>query len=171
MTSSDPAAVHPGSRGMIVKICGITNLEDARSRRRRRRVRAGIQFLSAQSARDLSVGGRRRHRRQTCQQAILKVGIFVNEQPAMILRIVAEAGLDIAQVIGDAPAGTRRLEGVSGRRGLLSGSTERVRGRGVPARHAFERALYGGTGHTFDWVAPAFGQARSSSPAAWVRTM
>jgi phosphoribosylanthranilate isomerase len=78
------------------------------------------------------------------------VGVFVNEDPAVVARTMTEAGLDVAQVIGPAPTGIRTWQ------------VHRVANDFCAEQLADENAeaflldtpsasLYGGTGTTFDW--------------------
>ncbi len=133
---------------MIVKVCGITNREDALAA-----VEAGAgalgfnfypkspRYITPADAATISAG---------VPAGVLRVGVFVNEP--RVAEIVAKAGLDIAQLHGDeieAPAGLRvwkafrvndrfRMEDVEvfpAEAFLLDTPTE----------------LYGGSGQTFDW--------------------
>ncbi|HEU0121152.1 MAG TPA: phosphoribosylanthranilate isomerase [Bryobacteraceae bacterium] len=137
----------------VVKVCGITSVEDARAA-----VAAGAgalgfnfypkspRYVSPAEAALIAA---------TVPAGILKVGVFVNETAARVAGIVQEAGLDVAQLHGDerpedVPAGipvwkafrvtdSFRLEQLaefSAEAFLLDTPTE----------------LYGGSGHTFDWT-------------------
>src|SRR5918997_4413674 len=82
----------------IVKVCGVTNPEDGRVA-----ADAGadaIGLLFAESSRRVSVE-QAREIVAALPDGVLKVGVFVNERPAEILRIAGEVGLDIAQLHGD----------------------------------------------------------------------
>ncbi len=131
---------------MMVKICGITNAQDARAAIDAGASALGFNFYS-KSPRAVTP--------QTVKAipvpaSVLKVGVFVNEQTATIARTMIEASLDIAQVIGPAPANTRTwiVHRVSESFDLAQLDD--------PAAEAFlldtpSDSLYGGTGHTFDW--------------------
>ncbi|MBX5494066.1 MAG: phosphoribosylanthranilate isomerase [Bryobacteraceae bacterium] len=84
---------------MVVKICGITNREDAMVCAESGASAIGFNFYAkspryisardaAEIARDLPAG-------------LLKVGVFVDETPDNILRIRDKANLDIVQLHGD----------------------------------------------------------------------
>jgi len=82
----------------LVKICGITNPGDARVA-----ADAGadaVGFIFADSPR--CVDAEEAHRISIALPAnVIKVGVFVDEEPAEILRISREVGLDLAQLHGD----------------------------------------------------------------------
>jgi phosphoribosylanthranilate isomerase len=133
---------------MIVKICGITNREDATVAVEAGASSIGFNFyppspraISVETARELAAGW---------PAGILKVGVFVGEAPATIARTMSEAGLDIAQVIGESPTGVRTWKVLRVDAGF---SADRL---DDPAAEAFlldapSASLYGGTGHAFDW--------------------
>jgi phosphoribosylanthranilate isomerase len=137
----------------VVKVCGITNVEDALAA-----VAAGAgalgfnfypkspRYLSAADAAAITAA---------VPAGVLKVGVFVNEAPARVSEIVSEAGLDVAQLHGDEGAdgippgvrvwkafrvndafGLEQLEQFPAEAFLLDTPTE----------------MYGGSGHTFDWT-------------------
>jgi len=136
----------------VVKVCGITNAEDARAA-----VEAGAgalgfnfyprspRYLSAAGAAEITAG---------VPAGVLKVGVFVNETPERVAEIVREAGLDVAQLHGDegadgVPPGVRVWKAFRVGEGF---SLEQL--EAFPAE-AFlldtPTELYGGSGHTFDW--------------------
>jgi phosphoribosylanthranilate isomerase len=140
-----------------VKICGITNLEDALAA-----VEAGADLLGFNFY-------RRSPRYVTPEVArgiieklpepVASVGVFVNEPgPEAVERIAREAGAGAAQLHGDeTPEFCSRI------RGLLTIKALRV-GPGYDAARAaefgtdavlldaFVKGEWGGTGHTFDWT-------------------
>ncbi len=89
----------------FVKICGITNLDDALCA-----VDAGADLLGfifyppsprsvrLEAAKEIVAGVKRRAPSITC------IGVFVKETPAYMLRVLDEAGLDAAQLHGNDPA-------------------------------------------------------------------
>jgi phosphoribosylanthranilate isomerase len=95
---------------MMVKICGITNLEDARAAIEGGAVALGFNFwrgspryIAPESARRLI---------EKLPTAVLKVGVFVDEAPGGIGAIARETGLDVVQLHGcerasDFPEGLR----------------------------------------------------------------
>ena len=141
----------------IVKVCGVTNPEDARVA-----ADAGadaIGLLFAESSRRVSVE-QAREIVAALPDGVLKVGVFVNERPAEILRIAGEVGLDIAQLHGDETpedVAEVRAGGVRVMKAL------RVRDAGVLAEmdgyevdlfllDAYSEKARGGTGERFDWT-------------------
>lgn len=93
-----------------VKICGNTNLSDARQA-----IEAGADLLGfifyAKSPRHISVGDARSISRAVRGRAIL-VGVFVNEPADVVGAVLAEAELDLAQLHGDEdPATVAALAG------------------------------------------------------------
>ncbi|NOZ71842.1 MAG: phosphoribosylanthranilate isomerase, partial [Chloroflexi bacterium] len=87
---------------MIVKICGITRLRDARFA-----AEAGADFLGficyPKSPRYIPPEGIASIVSAIRQLSlpVRTVGVFVNESPATVLRVLDEAGLDLAQLHGD----------------------------------------------------------------------
>ncbi|MDQ3286298.1 MAG: phosphoribosylanthranilate isomerase, partial [Actinomycetota bacterium] len=80
---------------VYVKVCGITNREDARTATRSGADAVGLVF--AESPRKLNVE-QAREIAATLPDSILQVGVFVDEKPEEVLRIVREVGLDYAQL-------------------------------------------------------------------------
>jgi phosphoribosylanthranilate isomerase len=138
-----------------VKICGLTNYEDARLA-----LELGadlIGFVLAASPRRVSPAGAgaivARLRKEGRLEGRGTVGVFVNEDPAVMARAMEEAGLDAAQVHGDeGPADCAAL-GFPWYRALRIGSAEEAR-RKLAAPWPCARLLadarsasaYGGTG-------------------------
>ena len=145
------------------KVCGITTPEDALTAANSGADAVGLVF--AESPRKLSVE-QAREVATTLPAGVLKVGVFVDEEPEEVLRIVREVGLDYAQLHGDESPETvtfLRGEGVKVIKAL------RVRGAGsLAAMDGYEADLFlldawsekarGGTGERFDWeVAKSYG--------------
>jgi len=139
-----------------VKVCGITNPEDARVAADAGADAIGLIF--AESPRRISVE-RAREIASTLPEGILKVGVFVDAEPEEVLRIAREVGLDYAQLHGDEPP-----EGVTKIRGGGVGVMKALRVRNAEALAAVERyeadlflldawsaEVRGGTGARFDW--------------------
>jgi phosphoribosylanthranilate isomerase len=140
-----------------VKICGITNLEDALAA-----VEAGADLLGFNFYRrsprhvtpDVAHGII-----EKLPESVASVGVFVNEsEPEMVTRVARESGVSGAQLHGDeTPEFCSRI------RGLLTIKALRV-GPGYDATRAaefetdavlldaFVKGEWGGTGHTFDWT-------------------
>ena len=85
----------------IIKVCGITNPEDAVFAATHGATAIGMIFFSG-SPRCVSVPQAARIS-AALPSGVSRVGVFVNESPEMILKITAEARLDIAQLHGDEP--------------------------------------------------------------------
>jgi phosphoribosylanthranilate isomerase len=146
-----------------VKVCGITNLGDARMAARSGADAVGLVF--AESPRKLSVE-QAQEIAATLPDGMLKVGVFVDEEPEEVLRIVREVELDYAQLHGDESPETvtvLRGEGVKVIKAL------RVRGaESLAATDEYDADLFlldawsekarGGTGERFDWeLAKSYG--------------
>jgi len=138
---------------MIVKICGLTNREDALAAAEAGASALGFNFFP----------GSPRYVRPEAAARIVEelpptvwtVGVWVNEDPDQILALSALYGIQVAQLHGDegpdsVPSGIRVWKAV--RMGAVSGKIERE-SRQVEALVLDTAAagLYGGTGQTFDW--------------------
>ncbi len=100
---------------MMVKICGITNLEDALAAIEGGAAAVGFNFwpgspryVTPESARRLI---------ERLPDAVNKVGVFVDEKPGTVEAVAREAGLHVAQLHGrekpsDFPGGLRVWKGV-----------------------------------------------------------
>jgi phosphoribosylanthranilate isomerase len=140
-----------------VKVCGITNPGDAREAADAGADAIGLIF--AKSSRRISVEEARR----ICialPDGVLKVGVFVNAEPAEVLSTAREVGLDLAQLHGD-----ETPETVAAIRGAGLPVMKAVRVRNAEALGALERyeadlflldawsaKARGGTGERFDWT-------------------
>ncbi len=133
---------------MIVKICGITNADDARAAVDAGASALGFNFYPP-SPRAIGAA-RAREIIDALPPAVLKVGVFVNEDPAVVVQVMNEAALDVAQVIGDAPVGVRTWKvhrmTADFSAGQLNGDSAEAFLLDTPSS-----ALHGGTGETFDW--------------------
>jgi phosphoribosylanthranilate isomerase len=138
-----------------VKVCGITSPEDARVAADAGADAIGLVF--AESPRRISVE-RAREIAAALPQDILKVGVFVDEEPEEVLRISREVGLDYAQLHGDeTPEAVAEIRG-----GVRVMKALRVRNaQTLAAVERYEADLFlldawsakarGGTGVRFDW--------------------
>jgi phosphoribosylanthranilate isomerase len=139
-----------------VKVCGITNPEDARVAADAGADAIGLVF--AESPRRVGVE-RAREIASTLPEGILKVGVFVDAEPEEVLRIARKVGLDYAQLHGDEPP-----EAVAEIRDGGVGAIKALRVRNAEALAAVERyeadlflldawsaKARGGTGARFDW--------------------
>lgn len=138
-----------------IKICGITNLTDADTA-----VRLGadaLGFIFASSPRQIAP--------QTAREIIgalppfvKTVGVFVNEAPAAIRKVIDDCGLDLVQLHGDeSPALCDELMPYTIKALRIKDESNL---KTVQAYHGKVRALLldtyskekaGGTGKTFDW--------------------
>ena len=149
-----------------IKICGITNLADARAA-----IAAGAdmlgfnfyrpspRFITPQDARTMIESLRSQIR--ALPRTITMVGVFVNEPTESIVRIAAEAGVAAIQLHGDESAEfCRELKALLPDRFLIKA----LRARGDAATEhapefnvdaimldAFDAELRGGSGRTVDW--------------------
>ena len=137
-------------------MCGITNVGDARAA-----VESGADALGlvfARSPRQVGVEAAREVA-EAVPDSVLKVGVFVNEEPDEVARIAGAVGLDYAQLHGDEePETVTDLRG----RGVKVIKALRVRGEeSLEELERFEADLFlldaysekarGGTGEKFDW--------------------
>lgn len=135
---------------MMVKICGITNREDALAAAEAGASAIGFNFYR-ESPRYISHTGAAMIG-EKIPANVWKVGVFVNESPDTIARIVLDARLDIAQLHGSSMArGVRIWQALSAEEG-----------EAVPLGPEVEAVLVdsptdgisGGTGKTWDWTRP-----------------
>jgi len=135
---------------MMVKICGITNREDALAAVEGGAAALGFNFYP-RSPRHLTPEKVRRIL-EAVPAGTWKVGIFVNEPPEAVAAFAAFLGLDVVQLYGESaiPAGLRAWKAVPVGPGFQLSQL---------AAYAAEAFLldapsednYGGTGQTFDW--------------------
>ncbi len=140
----------------LVKVCGITNAADARVAADAGADAVGLVF--AESPRRVGV-------EEACgicialPENVLRVGVFVDAEPAEILRISREVGLDLAQLHGDETPET--VTAVRGG-GVKVMKALRIRDEAsLEALDGYEADLFlldahserarGGTGERFDW--------------------
>ena len=140
----------------LVKICGITTPGDARVA-----ADAGadaVGFVFTESPRRVDVEEARRIS-IALPENVIRVGVFVDEEPAEVLRISREVGLDLAQLHGDEPP-----EAVTALREAGVKVMKALRVKDVATLEAldeYEADLFlldaysvkarGGTGERFDW--------------------
>jgi phosphoribosylanthranilate isomerase len=139
-----------------VKVCGITNPGDARVAADAGADAIGLVFAESPRRVDLEEA---RTIADALPENVLKVGVFVNEEPEEVLRIAREVGLDYAQLHGDeGPEAVAEIR--DGGVGVMKAL--RVRNAGVLAAvQRYEADLFlldawsakaqGGTGARFDW--------------------
>lgn len=145
----DPATVS-------LKICGVTTRDDAEALARMGVDALGVNFwpkskryLPADQAEWL----------RGLEGVILRVGVFVNEPPALPLQLVRDGWLDVVQLHGDESpedcavyrdAGVPFIKaiGVKTRDDLVRATDY---GAAAILLDAHAPGIYGGTGETFDW--------------------
>jgi phosphoribosylanthranilate isomerase len=140
---------------VLIKICGITNLEDAHAA-----VEAGADALGfnfyARSPRYIAPELARQIVEQL-PKIVMSVGVFVNEELAQVERIADEVGLKGVQLHGD-----ESVEYASALRGRFVIKALRVREGFNPQSvseyktdaillDAFAKEARGGTGRVIDW--------------------
>jgi phosphoribosylanthranilate isomerase len=151
---------------VLVKICGITSIEDARAA-----IAAGAdmlgfnfyrpspRFIEPQNVKTIIDS----LRAETENQTVTLVGVFVNEQsPDSVMRIVEDTGIDAVQLHGDESIEfCQRLKQALNGRSLIK--VLHVIGRFAPTEteaydadaimlDAFHSEMRGGTGEVFDWA-------------------
>jgi phosphoribosylanthranilate isomerase len=132
---------------MMVKICGITNREDALAAADAGASAIGFNFCR-ESPRYISLTEAAMIS-EKIPVSVWKVGVFVNESPQTIARIVTDAGLDIAQLHGNSiPCGIRIWRALSAvyDPDSLNGDVEAV------LIDSPSDEVFGGTGKTWDWT-------------------
>jgi phosphoribosylanthranilate isomerase len=137
---------------MMVKICGITNREDARAAVDGGASALGFNFYP-RSPRYIKP-----HDAQEIVTAVpagtWKVGIFVEDRPEWISAVVSFLGLDVAQVHGEnclAPPGVRIWRALRAGPGFQLADLEKREAEAYLLDTPSETA-HGGTGTTFDWT-------------------
>jgi phosphoribosylanthranilate isomerase len=138
-----------------VKICGITNLEDAHLA-----IGMGadaLGFIFAESPRRITPAKAKAIIR-SLPPLVKTVGVFVNENPARIKKIKSECGLDLIQLHGDeSPEICRDLMPYSIKAFRIQNETDI---KNIKRYHGAVRAMLldtyqkgkaGGTGKIFDW--------------------
>jgi len=141
---------------MMVKICGITNREDALAAVDAGASAIGFNFYR-ESPRYISHTGAAMIG-EKLPVGVWKVGVFVNEAPETIARIVIDAGLDVAQLHGASEArGVRIWQAMS--------AEEETRDWGPNVEAVLVDSpvdgISGGSGKTWDWThAPKIGERK-----------
>ncbi len=135
---------------MMVKICGVTNRDDAMAAIEGGASALGFNFYR-KSPRYVSEGTAAEIV-SALPAGICKVGVFVNESAGRVSDSIRRAGLDVAQLHGDVgyPQGIRAWQAVSARPGFRVDSLETLPVEAVLLDTPSED-LFGGTGETFDW--------------------
>ena len=133
---------------MMVKICGITNREDAMAAVEAGASAIGFNFYR-ESPRYISPTGASMIAAKIPAN-VWKVGIFVHETPETIARIALDAALDVAQLYGTSEArGIRIWRAIQANESLLSYVNDEA-AEAVLLDTPSDN-LHGGTGTSFDW--------------------
>jgi phosphoribosylanthranilate isomerase len=133
---------------MMVKICGITNREDAMAAVEAGATAIGFNFYR-ESPRYISPTGASMIGAKIPAN-VWKVGIFVNETPETIARIALDAALDVAQLYGTSEArGLRIWRAIQANESLLSHVNDETAEAVLLDTPSDD--LHGGTGTSFDW--------------------
>jgi phosphoribosylanthranilate isomerase len=133
---------------MIVKICGITNYEDALAAVEAGASAIGFNFYH-DSPRYISPTGAAVIS-EKIPASVWKVGIFVNEGPQSIARIALHATLDVVQLYGTSEACGIRIWRAC-RIGVVSADYLKDKSVEAILLDTPTENVYGGTGTTFDW--------------------
>jgi phosphoribosylanthranilate isomerase len=140
-----------------VKICGITNVRDARAA-----IEAGADFLGLNfykgSPRYVSPAVARRIVK-AAPRGTSWVGVFVNEQAAHVVEIAREVGLEEVQLHGEelpeAVTELRRavpvIKAIRVQGALSAATLKRYARANALLLDGFDTSARGGTGKTFDW--------------------
>jgi phosphoribosylanthranilate isomerase len=135
---------------MIVKICGVTNREDAEASVAGGATALGFNFyppspryIHPEKASELGA---------LVPPGVLRVGVFVNEPAGLIVEIAGQAGLDVLQLHGEcgAPEGMRVWRALPVGPGFSASQLDRIQAEAF-LLDALAGDSYGGTGTTFDW--------------------
>jgi len=141
-----------------IKICGITNLADARLAGESGADSIGLNFYE-QSPRYVSVASAARIRIELPKH-VEAVGVFVNLPPSEVAATCSSARLDAAQLHGDeSPQAVadlaRKIAVIKAFRlnpGFALDTLDRYPEAFAFLLDAYQAGQYGGTGHTADWV-------------------
>ena len=134
---------------MIVKICGITSLEDALAAACAGANALGFNFYPS-SPRFVEPAQVARIVEQL-PGGILKAGVFVDMEPDKVVEFVRNLGLDVAQIHrGELPHGVRAWKAFHLRSSSDLEEIERCPAEAVLLDTPAEGVL-GGSGKTFDW--------------------
>ncbi|CAN5603999.1 phosphoribosylanthranilate isomerase [soil metagenome] len=139
-----------------IKVCGITNVEDARLAADAGADAIGLIF--AESRRQVDAVQARKIV-AVLPDEVLRVGVFVNEEPERIRQLADEVGLDYVQLHGDESPQTvtdlraRSLKVIKALRVRDSASLEALEDYEPELflLDAYSEKARGGTGERFDW--------------------
>lgn len=138
-----------------IKVCGITNLKDALCA-----ARCGAYFLGFifyKKSKRFVTPAKVASIIKALPKKIIKVGVFVNEEPKIVKEIAKECGLDFLQFHGDeTPAYLNAFRGYKTIKTLrVKDEISLDRIKKYPCSiflfDTFKKGKYGGTGEVFDW--------------------
>ena len=135
---------------MILKVCGITNPEDAAAAIEGGATAIGFNFYQ-KSPRYIDPG----RAATIVSTGVRRVGVFVNESPARVEAIAAIARLDVAQLHGEESAADFPENITVWKAARVDDSFEFSAYANCPAEALLldgpAGSLYGGSGKTFNW--------------------
>jgi len=149
-------------RRMMVKICGITNRDDAAAAIDDGASALGFNFypgspryVDPDRAQDLIAG---------LPSPVWKVGVFVNETPERVAAIAQRVGLDVIQLHGDEravdfPSGFRIWKATRVGENFRLSDLDSNPAEAILLDTASDK-MYGGTGQPFDWTQAAGSKKR-----------
>ena len=137
-----------------VKICGITNVADAKSAADAGADMIGLMFYD-KSPRNVSLASAAEIAR-SISPFVLKVGVFVNPTEELVARVIAECGLSLLQFHGDEPSQFCTKFGVMSMKAFRvrdESSLEAMKNYETDALllDAYSPTQLGGTGEKFNW--------------------
>ncbi len=137
-----------------VKICGVTNMADALAAAEAGADMIGLNFYE-KSPRYLSLATAAEISR-ALPPFVLRVGVFVNPEPAQVLEAIAACGLNLLQFHGDEDSDFCTQFGVMSVKALRVQSAESLQTLANFQTDAFlldahSKAGLGGTGEKFNW--------------------
>lgn len=139
---------------MLIKVCGITSVEDARAAVDAGATALGFNFY-AKSPRFVEPDALAEWVDEAPRE-VVRVGVFVNESAARVAEVVERCRLDVAQLHGEAAVmGVRTWLARSVDGAFRAGELMEGPEAGLPEAWLLDApagALYGGTGTTFDWA-------------------
>jgi len=139
---------------MMVKVCGLTTLDDATAAIEAGASALGFNFYS-KSPRYIE-SERASKIVEHLPPGVLKVGVFVNEPAESVRSVACTAGLDIVQLHGATvpPTGLRFWRAVRVTEDFAFASLDELDAEAF-LLDAFSNQAWGGTGRTWDWTLAA----------------
>lgn len=163
-STARPRPVRGRERGAgMLKACGVTSVEDAAAAARLGYDAVGMVFAPSPRRVDPK---RARAVSSSLPPGLLRVGVFVDEDPREILRLMEYCFLDLAQLHGDespretARLGSRAIKALRPRGRQELGLIEEYPGVFAILLDAWDPDTRGGTGKRADWEVAALAAAR-----------